>query len=501
MNTIEALKAENLLTASIRRDVVKQVIAAALSFDKKWGSVLDDHRLHFRYLPAIWQPIFVILVDLDWVKLAYAPEDDVDRITFVTMAYDCDGYDFKPTQLELCLGAILPRKLKIESIVITESGPESTDFNFDMNPVAEVTKLSLENAIKYDFMGLISDKIQKRNIFKWLMTLLEPEAIAVIALAYAFDDSKICCDALKKPRIAANKKSQQDALMKCRECRKIWKKFDFHPRDLLKLPENLLWDVLLHGLISLFETRNDAIPCFMNACIQNADGMVSNQGFLEIITGKGIHSVYTLDNDFYLVKSTTRAGITLAKTTCLMRLISKVKIMNGSVCIKPRTDFRSDAAEWLKMFVFKKNVRAVALWESAAESLALLIRHLSKTNMDYHPHVAEFQRQYYLDFSFNYCVDCTDCSCPVNEALDNFFNKMGKLLAMRPNRTACLTEILGYDGVEFFVKRNYDRCDKLRVWKSTDTSIFKETNGHEKSVLFGNESCKAVSSQLKTSSA
>ena len=149
------------------------------------------------------------------------------------------------------------------------------------------------------------------------------------------------------------------------------------------------------------------------------------------------------------------------------------------------------------MFVFKTNVRASALLEAAAESLAPLIRYLDRSNVDYHSHTMEFQRQYFLDFSFNYCRNCQDSACIVNGALDTFIEKMGRLLAQKENRIVNLTDVIGYDAVECYVKRNFDRWDKVRVWKSTDTSIFKETNGFEKELLFGSASCKSVAAQLK----
>ena len=497
LNTVYALQAEKLWNSSLRRDVVKQVVKAAIQFERRFGTVLDDHRLYFRYMPAIWTPVFYLLADMDWEKLSYAPTDDVDLLSFQTICFDCFGYDLEPTQLERCLGAVLPRKCDSTRIIVTADGPECNEFHFDVNPIVAVNKLTLDQAIKHDFIGLIGNKIQKRNILKWLMTLLEPEAVAIISIVYAYEEKSKCCSILRRPRIPSNRRKQIDALMKCNECRRLWRKFDFHPSQLVKIPESLLWDICFCGLISLVETKNDACPAFLNAPIQSKEGFVSAAGSYEIVTGKGIHSTFVFDSDFNLVESTTRAGITLSKMTVLMRLISTIKLINGSVRITPRTDFRDDAIDWLKMFVFKTNVRASALLDSAAESLAPLIRFMDRSNVDFHDHVMEFQRQYYLDFSFNYCVGCNDPVCIVNSALDNFIEKMGRLLAQKDKRIVNLSEMIGYDAVETYVKRNFDRCDKVRVWRSNDTSIFKETNGFEKALLFGDASCKSVAEQLK----
>ena len=497
LNTVYALKMENLWSTSLRRDVVKQVIAGALRFERKFGTVLDDHRLLFRYMPAIWTPVFYLLADLDWVKLSFAPSDDVDLISFQTVCFDCWGYDLEPTELERCLGAVLPRKCEFKFVSVTENGPICNEFNFDQNPIIAVSKLTLDQAMECDFIGLISNKIQKRNILKWIIPLLQPEAVTIISIIYAAESKSSCCPKLQLPRVPANKKKQMDALMKCANCRQAWRQFDFHPRQALKLPESLLWDVCFCGLKTLVETKNDACPAFLNAPIQSKEGYISAAGSYEIITGKGIHSTFVFDADFNLVESTTRAGITLAKMTCVMRLISTVKLINGSVKIAPRTDFRDDAIEWLEMFAFRANVRASALLDAAAESIAPILRYMDRSNVDYHEHTMIFQRQYYLDFTFNYCPKCNDPSCKVNGALDRFIEKMGRLLAMKTERTVCLTDILGYEPVETFVKRNFDQWNKIRVWKSTDSSIFKETNGFEKSLLFGADSCKSVADQLK----
>ena len=480
MNTVYALKSENLWSNQLRKDVVNQTIAASLKFDKKFGSVLADHRLHFRFLPAIWCPVFTLIKEFDWFKLSHAPTDDVDRITFTTLCYDLDGFDFYPTDLEWKLGAMLPRKLKESSLVITENGPESVDFNFDLNPVNEVNKLSLDVALECDFVALISSKIQKRNIYKWLMRLLQPEAIMIIALMSCSDEKALpCCEALRLPRIPANKRVQQAALKKCQNCRASWGRFDFHPTALIKLPESLLWEVMFYGLRTLVETKNDDLPAFLNAPVLNSHGYAKPDGIFRIITGKGIHSIYQLDDDFGLVKSTARAGITMAKLTVLLRLISTIRNVNGAAVISPKTDFRTDALEWLNLFVFKTNLRALALLESAAEILAGLIRFLSESNWDYHPHLADFQKSYFLDFKFRYCIKCTDPACPINDALDQFIEKMGRLLQLKDNRVVTLEDILDYDAVETFVRRNFDKCDAVKVWKSTSTG-----QGFFKAILF-----------------
>ena len=88
-------------------------------------------------------------------------------------------------------------------------------------------------------------------------------------------------------------------------------------------------------------------------------------------------------------------------------------------------------------------------------------------------------------------------SFSINGALDDFIEKMGRLLAQKSNRLVCLSDVIGEDAVEQFVKRNFDSWDKIRVWKSSDKSIFKETNGFEKVLLFGSASCKSVAEQLK----
>ena len=480
MNTVYALQAENLWSNHLRKDVVKQTIAAAIRFDRKFGSVLADHRLLFRFLPAIWCPVFCLIKEFDWFKLSFAPSDDVDRISFVTLCYDLDGLDFYPTDLEWKLGAMLPRKLKESSLVITEQGPESTDFNFDLNPISEVNKLSLQDALDCDFVTLISSKIQKRNIYKWLMRLLQPEAVMIIALMSCYEEKALpCCEALRLPRIEANKKVQQKALSKCTNCRTEWGRFDFHPKSLIKLPENLLWEVMFFGLKTLVESQHDALPAFLNAPVLNSNGFPKPDGSFIVITGKGIHSIYVLDEDFGLVKSTARAGITMSKLTVLLRLISTVRKINGSASICPKTDFRTDAMEWLDLFVFKSNLRAIALLESAAESLAGLIKFLTESNWDYHPHLADFQKQYFRDFKMRYCADCNDVACPVNNTLDLFIEKMGRLLQLKENRVVRLEDVLNYDLVETFVRRNFDKCDATKVWKSTSTGA-----GFPKSILF-----------------
>ena len=480
MNTVYALQAENLWSNHLRKDVVKQTIAAAIRFDRKFGSVLADHRLLFRFLPAIWCPVFCLIKEFDWFKLSFAPSDDVDRISFVTLCYDLDGLDFYPTDLEWKLGAMLPRKLKESSLVITEQGPESTDFNFDLNPISEVNKLSLQDALDCDFVTLISSKIQKRNIYKWLMRLLQPEAVMIIALMSCYEEKALpCCEALRLPRIPENAKVQQNALKRCSTCRAEWGKFDFHPKSLVKLPENLLWEVMFCGLKTLVATKNDEIPAFLNAQVLNANGYAKPNGTFTIITGKGIHSVYQLDDDFGLVKSTARAGITMAKLSVLLRLISTVKNVNGSATISPKIDFRSDALDWLNLFLFKSNLRAIALLEAAAEHLAGLIRFLSESNWDYHPHLADFQKCYFMDFKLRYCMQCKEPACPINETLDLFIEKMGRLLQLKENRVVTLEDVLDYDAVEIFVRRNFDECDAEKVWKSTSTGA-----GFPKSILF-----------------
>ena len=480
MHTVSALQSENLWTNNLRRDVVNQTISAALRFDKKFGSVLADHRLYFRYQPSIWNPVFFLIQNLDWFKLSYAPSDDVDKITFQTVSYDLDGYDFCPTKMERMLGAMLPRKLKESSLIITEHGPESVDFDFDRDPISEVNKLSLDVALDCDFVPLVSDKIQKRNIYKWLMRLLEPEAVLIISMMYLNDDkTPTCCPVLKLPRIAKNRKAQEKALNRCGACRSSWRQFDFHPKAMLRIPECLLWEATFYGLKTLVLTANDDIPAFMNAPVQNENGFIKSNGVYTFVTGKGIHSVYLLDEDFGLVKSTARAGVTMAKLSCLLRLISKIRNVDGSVTISPKTDFRVDAAEWLDLFIFKNNLRALALLESAAESLSTLVRFMSESNWDYHPHLADFQKKYFIDFKLRYCIKCTDPSCPVNEALDSFIEKMGRLLQLKDNRTITLEDVLDYDAVETFVVRNFDKADATKVWKSTSTH-----RGFEKALLF-----------------
>ena len=480
MNTVSALKSENLWTQQLRKDVVNQTITAGLKFDRKFGSVLADHRLIFRFSPSIWWPIFHLLKDLDWFSLSLAESDDVDRISFVTVCYDLDGLDFCPTPLERALGAMLPRKLKESSLVITDHGPESVDFDFDCNPVSEVNKLNLDDALALDFVSLISDKVQKRNIYKWLMRLLEPEAVLIISMMYYQDDKdKSCCAALRLPRIPSNKQVQEKALSKCTKCRHFWAKFDFHPKALLKLPECLLWESLFYGLKTLAITAKEDQPAFLNAAVLNDNGYIKPNGSFEIITGKGIHSVYMLDEDFALVKSTARAGVTMAKLSCLLRLISSVRNINGAVKITPKSDFRDDAIEWLDLFIFKANLRALALLESAAESLAVLIRHMTESNWDYHPHLAEFQKNYFRDYKLRYCMDCSDVACIVNETLDSFIEKMGRLLQIKTNRIVTLEDVLDYDAVETYVRRNYDKCDAVKVWKSSSNH-----QGFEKALLF-----------------
>ena len=479
MNTVAALQSEKLWNQQLRRDVVNQTVSASLKFDRKFGSVLADHRLLFRFIPSIWCPVFYLLKDLDWFSLSFAPSDDVDRISFITICYDLDGYDFCPTPLERSLGAMLPRKIKESSLTITENGPESIDFDFDVNPISEVNKLTLEDALALDFVSLISDKIQKRNIYKWLMRLLNPEAVLIIAMMYLYDDAKPCCPALKLPRISSNKQVQEKALSKCAACRHIWGRFDFHPKSMLKLPECMLWETLFYGLNTLVITATDSQPAFLNAAVLNDLGHIKPDGSFEIIVGKGKHSVYLLDDDFGLVKSTARAGVTNAKLTCLLRLVSTVTNINGAAKIKPKTDFRADASEWLNLFIFKKNLRAVALLESAAESLALLTRHMTESNWDFHPHLADFQKSYFRDFKFRYCLNCNDDNCIVNETLDAFIEKMGRLMQIKSTRIFALEDVLDYDAVETYVKRNFDKCDATKVWKSTSNSP-----GFEKTLLF-----------------
>ena len=484
MNTVAALKSENLWSNGLRRDIVKSTIAAAVKFDRKFASVMADHPLYFRSLPAIWKPVFYLIKDLDWFSLSFKPTDDVDRISFCTVAYDVDGFDFCPTQMEEKLGAMLPRKINEASLIISETGPQSTDFQFNQNPIAEVSKLSLDDAIECDFIGLVSDKVQKRNIFKWLVTLLQPEALLIIAMMYASNDADTCCETLKLPRIAANKAKQSKALDKCDKCRIRWNKYDFHPKQSMKLPENLLWDLLYYGLKTLYQTKGDHIPAFLNASVLNSNGFTSAIGTYTIVGGKGIHSVYKLDDDFYRVRSTRRAGITNAKLTCLLRLISTVTKINGDAVISPKTDFRPDALDWLDMFLFKNNLKAAALLESAAEKLALITRHLTRDNMDFSECVATFQKTYFKDFKFVHCLNCKDQSCPVNENLDGFIEKMGRLLQLQKNRTVALEDLLGYDAVEVFVRRNFDECDAEKVWKSSNPSIFKKDQGFPKKLLF-----------------
>lgn len=187
MNTVSALKLENLWSTELRKDVVKMTIDAATKFDRKFGLILSDHHLHFRFLPAIWTPLFLVLKDLDWLELSHAPENDVDRILLTTMIFDCEGYDLVPTPMEQKLGVMLPRKIRDEYLEITEDGPCSLDFNFDISPISEVTKLSVEDAISTDFVALVGDKVPKRNIFKWLYTLLTPKAVLIIGAKTCFE--------------------------------------------------------------------------------------------------------------------------------------------------------------------------------------------------------------------------------------------------------------------------------------------------------------------------
>ena len=131
------------------------------------------------------------------------------------------------------------------------------------------------------------------------------------------------------------------------------------------------------------------------------------------------------------------------------------------------------------MFLFKSNLRAIALLEAAAEHLAGLIRFLSESNWDYHPHLADFQKCYFMDFKLRYCLQCKEPACPINETLDLFIEKMGRLLQLKENRVVTLEDVLDYDAVEIFVRRNFDECDAEKVWKSTSTGA-----GFPKSILF-----------------
>ena len=344
MNTISVLRSENLWTPQIHSEVVKQVIDAAKLIDKKFAGVLSDHPLNFRYLPAIWTPVFYLLRDMDWFSMTFMPDDDVDRISLLNVIWDNFGYDFLPSNLEACLEIVLPKIVDDKSLEITEDGPKSTSYDFSINPIAEVSKLSLEDALKFDFVRLVSDKVSKKNVFKWLMTLLQKEAIPIISIAYA-SDKLPCCEALRLPRVPENRGIQQVALRRCNDCRADWAKFDFHPKSQLKLPENMVWDVCYEGFLTLIATKHDAIPTFLNAPVQTPEGKISKLGKFEFVVGRGNHSVYKLNQYYDLVKSTGRAGITLSKMTILLRLISKIKRIGASIKIMPSIDFRPDAAE------------------------------------------------------------------------------------------------------------------------------------------------------------
>lgn len=484
MNTISVLRAENLWSPKLHADVVKQVFDAAKLIDKKFASVLSDHPLNFRYQPAIWVPIFHFLQDLDWFELSFMPEDDVNRVTLMNIVWDNFGYDFLPSDLEACLGIILPKMIDDASLEITENGPCSTNYDFSVNPIAEVNKLSLSDALQYDFVRLVTDKVSKKNIFKWLMTLLQKEAIPIISIAYALDKIP-CCEALRLPRVPENRGIQMVALRRCNICRADWKKFDFHPRESLKLPESMVWDVFYEGLLTLIITKHDEFPSFLNAPIQNEDGKISKLGKFEIVAGRGNHSVYKLNKYHDLVKSTGRAGITLSKTTILLRLITKIRRIGASVKIMPSIDFRDDAKEWIEMFIYGSNVRAHALLESASEDFSVLLRPYSEMNVDYHPHLRAFQAVYFKHFEFHFCENCNDLSCVVNGTLDKFFTKVAKLLKMKTNLSIALQDIVGRPAVKKFVARNFDVSDDEKYWNSKDTSIFKETNGFTKLLLFG----------------
>ena len=483
MNTISVLRSEKLWTPKLHADVVQQVIDAAKLIDKKFASVLSDHPLNFRYLPAIWTPIFYLIRDLDWFNLSFMPDDDVERVSLLNIIWDNFGYDFSPSDLEACLGIILPKLVDDDSLEITENGPKSINYDFSVNPVAEVSKLSLEDALKHDFIKLVTDKVGKKNIFKWLMTLLQKEAIPIISIAYAFEKLP-CCESLRLPRVPENRGIQQVALRRCAECRSDWSKFDFHPTNQIKLPESMVWDVFYEGMLTLISTKMDPIPTFLNAPVQTPDGRISKLGKFEIVVGRGNHSVYKLNKYYDLVKSTGRAGITLSKMTILLRLISKLKRIGASIKIMPSIDFRQDAEEWIKMFIYGSNVRAHALLEAAGEDFSLLLRPYSETNVDSHPHIKAFQAVYFKYYEFRFCEDCDD-ACIVNKTLDKFFTKVAKLLKLKPDLQIALQDIVGRPAVKKFVARNFDICDDEKYWNSTDTSIFKETNGFTKVLLFG----------------
>lgn len=243
----------------------------------------------------------------------------------------------------------------------------------------------------------------------------------------------------------------------------------------------LVWDIFFVGMESLFMTRNDSMPSFLNVSMQNHDGKISRNGHFRLICGKGIHSVYTLDKNLDLVKSTSRAGITLSKLTLTLRLISRVKNVNGSTEISPLKDFRSDALEWIKLFQFRHHIRASALLESAAEAFSTLVRSISSSNVDFHWHLEKFQKHYFSRYEILYCENCTDGLCPINSCLDTTVERMGQLIDLIPTTELCLADVLGAPVVETFVERNFDESDDFKFWNSKIKNAF----GFSKKLLFG----------------
>ena len=281
-----------------------------------------------------------------------------------------------------------------------EHGPVIEKWDVNGYVATREVKFTTEEALEMGLKRFVFDLLPNKRKLVWMLALLDTEALVVYCLPFVLKKGiPFPCKVMNGPRVPVNRDIQIKHLIGCRDCCALTCT-DFHP-TVIQVGSKTIWRIVLRGLIELFDTGFDPYPTF-NGLPCLLDGCPSKHGKHQLIFGLGRHSKRNEHEWDTETSIADRAGFHQSRLLILMRFISNIKRVYGSLTIGS-TDFKPFARQLLVLLQSDIDNTANLALLDIASTLAPLLREVSSDLVDSEPEsVLDFRQDFYVKRTFEF---------------------------------------------------------------------------------------------------